>query len=82
MRRNTLLIDVGIAVLVAIVVLIISPGFAVDAIIALAVIVACAVSFVVDARRGRSRRNARRRRRDQSRPARPQRPPRPPGRTR
>lgn len=57
MRRNTLLTDVGIAVVLAILVIVISPGLAVVGILALLVVVVCAVSFVLDRRRHRSRRN-------------------------
>ena len=55
MRRNTLLIDAGIAVAIAIAVLIISPGLAVAGMIAIAVLVACAISLVLDVRRSRRR---------------------------
>ncbi len=49
--RNPLVIDVAIAVLVAVVVLIITPGVAVAALLAVLVIVACAVSFLISSRR-------------------------------
>jgi hypothetical protein len=58
MRRNTLLIDAGIAVLLAVLTLIVAPGLAVVGMIALLVLVICAVSFVIDGRRQRSRRSA------------------------
>ncbi len=56
MRRNTLLVDAGIAVLLAILTLIVAPGLAVVGMIALLVVVICAVSFVLDGRRHRPRR--------------------------
>jgi hypothetical protein len=52
-RRNVLLADIAVAVVLAAVVLVVSPGLAVAAMIALVVIVVCAVSFALDARRGR-----------------------------
>lgn len=56
MRRNALLMDAAIAAVVAIAVLIISPGLAVAGIIAIAVLVICAISLIVDVRRsGRAR---------------------------
>lgn len=55
MNRQVLLIDVGIALLVALLVLIITPGIAVAGMLALLVLVICAISFVVDARRRRVR---------------------------
>ncbi|MDQ6606020.1 MAG: hypothetical protein M3Z06_05650 [Actinomycetota bacterium] len=66
MTRNPLLIDLAIAVLCALVVLIVSPGVAVDAIVALAVLVLCGVSAVIGRRRGRGHRSiaAHRARRD------------------
>jgi hypothetical protein len=69
--RNTLLVDFGIAALLAILVLILAPGLAAVAIIALFVMVVCAVSLVLDLRRGGSRRAGRRY--ATSRPERPRR---------
>lgn len=57
MTRNALLTDIGLAVLAAIVVLIITPGVAVAGMIAALVLVACAVSLARDVRR-RNRRAA------------------------
>jgi hypothetical protein len=56
LRRNTLLVDAAIAAAVAIGVLIISPGLAVTAIIAIIVLVVCGVSLLIDIRRSRGRR--------------------------
>ncbi len=56
MRPSPLLIDVAIAVLCALVVLIVSPGVAVDAIIALLVLAGCAVSLALSRRGRRGRR--------------------------
>jgi uncharacterized protein HemY len=58
MRRNTLLVDLAIAVALTVLVLIIAPGLAVVAIIALLVLLVCGVSFAVMGwrrRRGRHR---------------------------
>jgi hypothetical protein len=55
MRRNTLLIDAAVAVLLAVLTLILAPGLAVVGMIALLVLVICVVSFVLDGRRQRSR---------------------------
>jgi hypothetical membrane protein len=52
-RRNTLVIDGAIAAAVAIAILIISPGLAVAGMIAIVVLVVCAISLVLDVRRGR-----------------------------
>jgi hypothetical protein len=51
MRRNTLLIDAGIAAALAIFVLIVAPGLAVVGLLAILVVLVCAVSFGLDARR-------------------------------
>jgi hypothetical protein len=51
--RNLIVADVGIAVVLGLVVLIFAPGLAVVAMIAVVVIAVCAVSFALDARRGR-----------------------------
>lgn len=59
MRRNTLLIDAGIAAILTILVVVLSPGLAVVGLIALVVVLICAVSFARDARR-RKRTRARR----------------------
>ena len=61
MSRNTLLIDAGIAALLAIIVIVISPGLAVVGIVALLVVIVCGISFAFDLRRQRSRRLAPRR---------------------
>ncbi len=53
MRRNILLTDAAIAAVIAIIVLIISPGIAVTGMIALAVLIVCAISLVLDIRRSR-----------------------------
>jgi len=64
MRRNTLLVDLAIAVALTVLVLIISPGLAVVAIIALLVLLVCGVSFAaVGWRRRRARHRAPRSRR-------------------
>jgi ABC-type bacteriocin/lantibiotic exporter with double-glycine peptidase domain len=52
-RRNTLLIDAGMAAALAILVLIIAPGLAVVGLLGILVIVACAISFAFDRRRRR-----------------------------
>jgi hypothetical protein len=57
MRRNTLLIDVGIALVLAILVVVISPGLAVVGMLALVVLLVCAISFGIDRRRKRRRTN-------------------------
>ncbi len=53
MSRNPLVIDLAVAILCALVVLIISPGVAVDAIVAAIVLVVCGVSFALSRRRRR-----------------------------
>lgn len=53
MRRNTLLVDAGIAVVLAILVVVISPGLAVVGLLALLVLLVCAVSFAIDLRKRR-----------------------------
>ncbi|MGZ4234427.1 MAG: hypothetical protein ACXVVQ_23780 [Solirubrobacteraceae bacterium] len=53
MSRSVLVADSAIAVVLAGLVMIVAPGLAIVAIIALVVIVTCAVSFALDARRGR-----------------------------
>lgn len=55
MRRNTLLIDVGIAGALAIFVVIVAPGLAVVGLLAILVAAVCGVSFALDLRRRRSR---------------------------
>jgi len=61
MRRNTLLVDAAIALAVTALVLILAPGLAVVAILALLALVVCGVSFAVAGwRRRRARRHARR----------------------
>jgi len=60
-RPGVLLADVGIAILAAIVVLTISPGLAVASLIAIAVLIACAISFRRESRRRRRTSGPRRR---------------------
>jgi hypothetical protein len=60
-RRNVLLVDVGVAILAAIIVLTITPGLAVVSMIAIAVLAACAISFSRESRRRRRAEHARRR---------------------
>ena len=63
MRRNTLLVDLAIALAVTIFVLILGPGLAVVAILALAVLIVCGVGFAVTRWRRRGARRASSRRR-------------------
>ena len=59
MIRNVLIVDIAIALLIGLLVLLLSPGLAVAAIIALVVLVACGVSLLWGAwRTRRSRRRA------------------------
>ena len=58
-RAKLLLVDVWIAIVVALIVLAITPGLAVAAAIAVVTLGACAVSFRRDARRRRPRRRTR-----------------------
>jgi hypothetical protein len=51
--RNVLLTDLGIAIVAAILVLILTPGLAIAAIVAIVVLIGCAVSFRIEARRRR-----------------------------
>ncbi len=51
MTRRLAMIDLGIALALAVFVLLISPGIAVAGLIALLVLVVCGVSFVVESRR-------------------------------
>jgi MFS superfamily sulfate permease-like transporter len=60
-RPNVLLVDVGIAIVAAIVILTITPGLAVASMIAIAVLIACAFSYRRESRRRRGARDARRR---------------------
>ncbi len=53
MTRYPLVTDLAIAAVCALVVLIISPGVAVDAMIALVVLVACGASYALGRRRRR-----------------------------
>lgn len=57
MTRNPLVIDLAIAVVCALVVLIVSPGVAVDAIIALIVLAGCGASFLLRRLRRRGQRS-------------------------
>jgi hypothetical protein len=59
-RPNVLLVDVGIAIVAAIIVLTITPGLAVASMIAIAVLATCAISFRRDSRRRRRAAHARR----------------------
>lgn len=61
MRPKVLLVDVGIAMFAAIVILTITPGLAVASIIAIAVLTGCTISFKRESRRRRRARDARRR---------------------
>ena len=62
MNRQLLTIDAALAVLVAALVLIISPGIAVSGMIALLVLVVCGISVAIErGRRRRGRQIARRR---------------------
>lgn len=49
--RNTLLVDAGIALVLAILVIVISPGLAVVGLLAFLVVLICALSLVRDRRR-------------------------------
>jgi Flp pilus assembly protein TadB len=60
-RTRLLLVDFGIAIVVAVIVLAITPGLAVAAAIAVVTLGACAISFRRDARRRRRRTHASRR---------------------
>jgi hypothetical protein len=51
--RNTLLVDAGIAALLAILVIVIAPGLAVVGLLALLVVIVCGISFALDLRRNR-----------------------------
>jgi multisubunit Na+/H+ antiporter MnhB subunit len=55
--RNALLVDAGIALVLAILVIVISPGLAVVGLLALLVVLICALSFGVDRLRRRRRRD-------------------------
>jgi ABC-type bacteriocin/lantibiotic exporter with double-glycine peptidase domain len=56
MRRNTLVVDAVIAVVLAALVLILAPGLAIVAILAILVLIICAVSFLLDAKQVRASR--------------------------
>jgi ABC-type bacteriocin/lantibiotic exporter with double-glycine peptidase domain len=58
-RRNTVLIDIVIAAILTVLIVVLSPGLAVVGLIALLVVLVCAISFAFDRRR-RSKRPARR----------------------
>jgi MFS superfamily sulfate permease-like transporter len=60
-HRRVLLGDVGIAIVAAVVVLAITPGLAVAALLAILVLIACAISFRRESRRHRGARSTRRR---------------------
>jgi ABC-type bacteriocin/lantibiotic exporter with double-glycine peptidase domain len=55
--RKTLLVDAGVALVLAILVIVISPGLAVVGLLALLVLLVCAASFGIDRRRRRRRRD-------------------------
>lgn len=55
MRPGTLAVDAGIAVVIAAVVLIVSPGLAVTGLLAILVLVVVAINFALEALRGRRR---------------------------
>lgn len=55
MRRSTLIVDAGIAAVVAIVVVVLSPGLAIVGLIAILLLLVCGVSFAWD-RLARARR--------------------------
>ena len=55
MTRNALVTDLALAVLAAIVVLILTPGVAIAAMIAILVLFGCMTSFMLDSRRRSSR---------------------------
>jgi len=65
-----MIVDIGIAVLLALLVVILSPGLAVVGLMAVFVLVVCAISFAIDAGRGRRRAARARRRRSSTAPAR------------
>ncbi len=73
LRRNTLAIDAGIAVLIAVLILVISPGLAITGLIALLALLGIGISFLIDSRR--SRRRARTRTRPMTPRRRPAAPP-------
>jgi hypothetical protein len=54
LKRTTFAVDAGLAMTLAAFALIISPGVAASGIVALSVLVVCAVSFSVDRRASRS----------------------------
>jgi ABC-type bacteriocin/lantibiotic exporter with double-glycine peptidase domain len=55
--RKTLLVDAGVALVLAILVIVISPGLAVVGLLALLVLLVCAASFGIDRRRRRRHRD-------------------------
>jgi hypothetical protein len=59
-NRNVLLVDLGIAIVAAAIVLAVAPGLAIAGLIALLVLIACAISFRRESRRRRAARVARR----------------------
>ncbi len=56
MSRNTLIADLAIAAVVTILIVVLSPGLAVVGMVALLIVLICAISFAVDGRRRRVRR--------------------------
>ena len=57
MRRNPLLIDAGIALVLGILVIAIAPGLAIVGLLAILVVLICAISFGIDRLRRRRRAN-------------------------
>lgn len=70
MSRNRLVTDVGIAAVLAILVLVIAPGLAVVGLVALLVLAVCGISFAFDLRRHKPPRVAEARRPRRPRPPR------------
>ena len=52
MTRRPLLVDLAVAALAAAAIVILAPGLAVVGLLALLVLVVCAVSLLIDSRRG------------------------------
>jgi hypothetical protein len=53
MTRGALLVDVVIAIALAVIVIVVSPGLAVVGLLALLVVLGCLLSFGIDRLRGR-----------------------------
>lgn len=58
MRQRLLLVDAGLGVALAVLVLVLAPGLAVAAIIAIGVLLVMGVTYAVGARRSRARRSS------------------------